>query len=308
MNRRELLTAGLGALAFMVAPRCAGARGPLSPRLPHLRFGYAAITWGGDDRGAIDDIAALGFRGIQLRASAVEEWGDRPEALRALLSARGLTLVALSSGTLSLDPAREAEDLARHVRHARFLRDAGGLYLQVIDERPRGREPRADDFRRLGSLLGELGRRVADVGVTMGYHHHMGSLGEAPDEIARVLEGTDPRHVRLVLDTAHYRQGGGDPAVAVREYADRLLFLHLKDVEAPLPGQGPGSYRFVELGRGSVDFRAVFAALERVGFDGWGIVELDAVPDGAGSPRESAAISRAYLEGLGFEGVVREPT
>lgn len=295
MNRRELLATGLGALALLGA----GVR-PGGARNPRIRFGYAAITWGGDDRRAIEDIAALGFRGIQLRASAVEEWGGRPRALRDLLADRGLALVALSSGTLGLDPAREAEDLERHVRHARFLRDAGGLYLQVLDQRPRGRDPTPDDFRRLGSLLTELGRRTADLGIPVGYHNHMGALGEAPDEVARVLDATDPRYVRLILDTAHYQQGGGDPAAAVREYGDRLLFLHLKDLEAPLPGQGPGSYRFVEMGRGKVDFPAVFAALERVRFEGWGIVELDAVPDDARTPKESGAISRAYLEGLGF--------
>lgn len=294
MNRRELLAAGVGALVSIAGLRRRRARNP------RLSFGYAAITWGGEDRRAIDDIAALGFRGIQLRASAVDQWGERPEALRELLTERGLTLVALSSGTVRLDPAREAEDLARHVRHAKFLRDAGGLYLQVLDERPRDRTPTPDDFRRLGALLTELGRRTADLGIPTGYHNHMGALGEAPDEVARVLEATDPRYVRLILDTAHYRQGGGDPAAAVREYADRLLFLHLKDLEAPLPGEGPGSYRFVELGRGKVDFRAVFAALEDVGFEGWGIVELDAVPDGARTAKQSGAISRAYLEALGF--------
>ena len=33
-----------------------------------IRFGYAAITWGGDDLKAIDEIAGIGFRGIQLRS------------------------------------------------------------------------------------------------------------------------------------------------------------------------------------------------------------------------------------------------
>ena len=294
MNRRELLVTGIGALAL-----AAGVR-PARARNPRIRFGYAAITWGGDDRGAMDDVAALGFRGIQLRASAVETWGERPAELRQLLDERNLTMVALSSGTIGLEPAAEAEERARHLRHARFVREVGGLYLQVIDRRPPGREPTGDDYRRMGRLLTELGRRTADVGVALGYHHHMDALGEAPDEIARVLDATDPRYVGLVLDTAHHRQGGGDPATAARAYGDQLLFLHLKDLEAPVRGGPPESYRFVELGRGGIDFPAVFAALERVGFEGWGIVELDAVPESARTPKESAAISRGYLERLGF--------
>jgi inosose dehydratase len=45
------------------------------------RFGYAAITWGGNDRQAMADIADVGFRGIQLRTSAVQAFGEQPTAL-----------------------------------------------------------------------------------------------------------------------------------------------------------------------------------------------------------------------------------
>lgn len=272
-------------------------------RQAEIRFGYAAITWGGNDRQAIDDIAEVGFRGIQLRASAVDAWGGRPDELKDLLAARGLTLVALSSGLVRLDPAHEEEDLALHLHNARFLRDAGGLYLQVLDERPRGRTVAPDDYRRMGVLLTELGRRTADLGIPLAYHNHMGNLGQAPEEVARVLDAADPRFVKLLLDVAHYTQAGGDPAVAVRRYADRLVFLHVKDVESPVPGEGPQSYRFVELGRGNVDLPAVFAALQRADFSGWAVVELDGPVAPERTPKDSARHARTYIEttlGLGI--------
>jgi inosose dehydratase len=300
MRRRDFLARGLGAAALAAQLSCAGRTSPASGRAS-IRFGYAAITWGDDDRRAIDDIADVGFPGIQLRASAVSEWGPRPGELKDLLSTRGLTFVALSSGLVRLDPAFEAEDLALHLRHARFLRDAGGLYLQVLDERPRGRATTPDDYRRMGRLLTELGRRTADLGIPLGYHNHMGNLGQAPDEVARVLEASDPRYVRLQLDTAHWAQAGGDPADAVRRYADRLLFLHVKDLESPIPGGEAQSWRFVGLGRGRLDFRAFFGALRNVGFDGWAIVELDRTVEPGQTPKESAVQARAYLEqALGF--------
>ncbi len=73
--------------------------------------------------------------------------------------------------------------------------------------------------------------------------------------------------------------------------------MHIKDVE-PLRGNADAKhpYRFVELGRGKVDIPAVFDALHQVDFRGWAIVELDAVPDTARSPKESALISKKYLE------------
>lgn len=130
----------------------------------------------------------------------------------------------------------------------------------------------------------------------------MGNLGQAPEEVARVLDSAGAEFVKLELDTAHYQQAGGDPAVAIAHYGDRLLFLHVKDVESPMPGRGPESYRFVELGRGQVDFPAIFRALERIQFEGWAVVELDSVPGSGGSPLQSALIARQYIENtLGLE-------
>src|ERR1041385_1705645 len=143
MRRRDFLAT---AIAATCVPRGRGARA-------RGRLGYAAISGRGNDRQAIDDIAALGYRGIQLRLSAMTTWGDRPAELKELLAAHRLTLVALSSGDVSLDPAKEQEQLAQHTRNARFVRDVGGKYLQVIDNRPKGRDPAPEDFRRMGQLI-----------------------------------------------------------------------------------------------------------------------------------------------------------
>ena len=259
-----------------------------------IRFGYAAITWGSALTQAMDDIAAVGFDGIQLRGEAFQQYGDRPAALKEALAAHKLTFVALSSGNLSIDPAREQDERATHVRHARFVRDVGGLYLQVIDERPTGRAIVAEDYRRLGALLTELGKRTADLGIPLVYHHHMNSLGEKPDQVEAVLGAADRKHVRVLFDTAHYQQGGGDPAAAIRKYRDWIEVLHLKDVRAGATG-GAGAYQFVELGRGRVDLPGVFAALRETNFSGWGIVELDRVPDPGGTPKGSAEINKRYL-------------
>ncbi len=268
---------------------------PIPPGPSEIRLGYAAITWGGNDRQAIDDIAALGFKGIQLRSNCIEEFAGSSAAVRDLLEKHKLAFVALSSGGLSIDRVA-SEEIAKHVAHAKFLHDAGGLYLQVTDDRPKDRAITAADYKRLGQLLTELGKRTADLGISLGYHNHMGSLGERPEELDQILEAADPRYAKLELDIAHYFQGGGDPVKAIEKYGDRLLFLHIKDVER-LPGGDPRtSYRFVELGRGQVDLPAVFTALHKVNFRGWAIVELDDVPDKTRAPKEYAAISKKYLE------------
>src|SRR5260370_34961462 len=99
-----------------------------------MSMGYAYLTWGGKDRQAIEDIASLGFHGIQLRANVIEEFGSASE-LRDLLQKHELKMVALSSGGVRIDPAVEAEELAKHAAHAKFGKNPGGLYRQVTDDR-----------------------------------------------------------------------------------------------------------------------------------------------------------------------------
>jgi inosose dehydratase len=267
---------------------------PIPPGPSDIQYGYAAITWGGNDRQAIDDVSALGFRGIQIRSNAIEEFGSA-QPLRALLEKHNLTFVALSSGGLHVD-SPESDEITKHLAHAKFLRDAGGKYLQVTDDRP-NRAIIAADYKKLGHLLTELGKQTADLGISLGYHNHMGSLGERPEEVDQILAATDPRFAKLELDIAHYYQGGGDPVKAIEKYSDRLLFLHIKDVEKLPDGSNPRkNYRFVELGRGEVDLPAVFEALKRIKFRGWAIVELDDVPDRSRTPKECATISKKYME------------
>lgn len=295
-SRRDFLRqVGIGAAAGALLPLRSSHSGILMNAPSEIQFGYAAITWGGNDEQAIDDISALGFPGIQLRANVLAKYAEQPSALRDLLAQHRLTFVALSSGNVSVDPAVEAQTIDEQVAHAKFLRDAGGLYLQLIDERPKGWPVDATNIKRLGRLLTEIGKRTADVGIPVAYHPHMGSIGEKPNDAEQVLDASDPKYVRLLLDVAHYQVGGGDPAAAIRKYRDRLLLLHIKDARRPIRESGP-SYEFVELGRGSVDLPGVFAALRDVKFRGWAIVELDSVPDNARTPKESAAISKRYLQ------------
>src|SRR5258707_15172450 len=46
---------------------------PIPPGPSEIHYGYAAITWGGNDPQAIDHVSAPGFRGIQLPSNSVDE-------------------------------------------------------------------------------------------------------------------------------------------------------------------------------------------------------------------------------------------
>ncbi len=316
-RRHFLTTIGLASAASLApwpsAAQSPAARTPLYPPTDLSMFdrpiggvqpfamplAYQAITWGGKDLQAIEEIGAGGFKGIQLRSPIFAEYGSKPAELKAILTKHKVSLVVLSSGNVNGDPKVEADEITRHMKHAQFVKDLGGLYLQVIDERPKGRAATPDDYKRMGALLTKLGTRCTDMGVTLVYHNHMNALGERPEEVDAVLAAADPRFVKLLLDIAHYTQSGGDPVKAVQAYHQRTAVIHLKDVISPLPGdtkEPMRSYRFVELGRGKVNITGVVQALRQVRFRGWGVIELDAVPDPARTPKECLAINKQYVE------------
>jgi inosose dehydratase len=136
-------------------------------------------------------------------------------------------------------------------------------------------------------------------------HPHAGSYLEFADEIEAVLDAVD---VGLCLDTGHAAYAGLDPVALYRRYADRIPYLHLKDVDAAVRTKAVGSPLdfwqsisagiFCPLGAGLVDFSALTIALSEHGFDGWATVEQDRDP--GGDPVADLVTSRTFLEGLGI--------
>ncbi|MGD0739770.1 MAG: sugar phosphate isomerase/epimerase [Terracidiphilus sp.] len=311
-SRREFLAglAGAGALATLPRPVRASVAGPLYPPMnlsafqtpihhgeTEIRLGCAAMTWGDNAANAINDISADGFAGIQLRAPTLDQYPD-PHVLRDLLAQNKLTFVALSSGQTSIDPAVRAQQLETHVQHARYVQEAGGHYLQLISAGAKpGQTFTADQYKLQGEVFTEIGKHIADYGIKLGFHNHMNSIGQPPEAVDAILAASDPNYAYLLLDVAHYVQGGGDPVAAIHKYSKRILFMHFKDVKN---ADNPNGYEWVELGNGRVDLPGVIAALHEVHFRGWGVVELDRVPKGdALTPKEANAVSLQFLEKLG---------
>lgn len=288
-TRREFLTAAGAAYAVSALAKLPAG----------IRYGYTAMTWGKDEKQAIDDIATAGFEGIQFRIDATTEF--QPDELKSRLAAKKLSFVALSGGEVSIDAGARDEAIAKQAANAKFLKDSGGLYLQVLDQlKAYPRSVTAEECRKLGALLTEIGKRSADTGIPLVYHNHMNTISEHPENLDRVLEASDAKYVHLLLDTAHSTAGGGNPAEAIRKYRERLRLVHLKDVvDASMSAPGAKyPFQWVELGQGKVDLRAVFAALEEVKFRGWAVVELDRVPVAGRTPLESAMMNRRFLDGL----------
>ncbi|WP_247231527.1 sugar phosphate isomerase/epimerase [Telluribacter sp. SYSU D00476] len=290
LDRRSFLrTAALAASALVTSPVWADELVKKSG----IKIGYSSITWGGKDEQAIKDLASLGYKGVQLRANTFGPYRNKVSDLRRMLTENGLELCMFSSGNVEIDPAKEASTIDTHVAHASFVKALGGSSLQLTNNvRPKDRAPSVDELKRLAAVMNEIGKQTADMGVQAVYHNHMHQLGETPEEVDVIVQAMDPRYVKLLLDIAHYKQGGGEPEKAVLQYKNMIHALHLKDTK---PADTKNGYKFVELGQGRVDVPAVFKALNKIKFDGWAVVELDGVPDPEKSPLVCAEINKKFI-------------
>ena len=133
---------------------------------------------------------------------------------------------------------------------------------------------------------------------------------QAPEEVRELFKRTDPDLVGLCLDTGHWHFGGGDALQCIQEYGNRVTYLHLKDCHAGVLEkvraenldymQAVAAGVFCELGKGMVDFPAVLAAMEKLGYDGWAIVEQDVLTDDKTAPKRISQANRDYLKSIGY--------
>ena len=278
------------------------------------RYDYARV---------LDEIAASGYAGTELG-----DWGfmpTDPTVLRGELDRRGLKMLGSWVNVNFQDKNRHEESTEACVRTAKLLAAVGGPDALVV----LGPDPYTDPMRSSNSgrispamSLDEDGwrvfaqgtdytaRRVRDeTGLRSVLHHHTGTWIETPAETERLMDMTDGESVGLVFDTGHWAFGGGDPLAGIRQFADRIWYVHFKDHDPAVHVQsriqewdGPqsvGKGIFPELGQGDVDFPGVLAALNEIGYDGWIVVEQDVLP-GLGRPLESAKRNREYLRSIGL--------
>ncbi|MFH1969981.1 MAG: sugar phosphate isomerase/epimerase [Verrucomicrobiota bacterium] len=144
-------------------------------------------------------------------------------------------------------------------------------------------------------------KACARFGIRAALHNHLGSPVESQAQLEEFL-GRCPE-CGLILDTGHLAAAGGDPIAIVRQYAGRLLVVHVKDWLVKDAGVGLDRWyergRFCELGAGNIgqDHKAFVQELKKTGYDGWVFVEHDTH---LRDPMLDLAVSREYLRSAGI--------
>ncbi len=290
MNRRDFITqASILTASSFLSLEALAAKGK-------HKIAYSAITWNGNDLVAIGDIAALGFKGIQLRANTYAPFKDKPQDLKDTITKSGLQLAMFSSGNVGIQDDI-SKDIETHLNHAKFIKALGGSSLQITNNvRPKDRLPTTEELKKYAKNMSEVAKVVkGETGIQPAYHNHMNQLGETPEEVDLIFNEMNHDYILALLDVAHYTQGGGNPVEAVMKYKDILYATHIKDTKAVDSKSG---YQFVELGQGRVDLAGVFKALDKIKFKGWNIIELDSVPVKGRTALECGQTSKKFLESI----------
>jgi inosose dehydratase len=257
------------------------------------------ITWRDDLETGMREASGLGFQACETFTHLALAHADDPDAFRALLAGEGLRLSALYAGARFSDAVTAGETIAEIERIARFLAALGVDRIVLGPGGPRTGPSTPEMLKQACQTIEEAARRTAALGVHACVHPHLGTEIQDRAEIDAIMAGTDPELVGFCPDTAHLTGAGMDPVDLIRVYGRRIGYVHLKDIgdDAPvgpdLNSSGTDAMTFFcELGRGSVDFPAVLAALRDVGYTGWMTVEIDSTTT---TPLESLTICRDYL-------------
>jgi sugar phosphate isomerase/epimerase len=284
MNRRTFLTSiGLAAAAANLG--CASsARAVGGPRRLR-RVGIQLYSLRDDARRDLErtlaDIAAIGYDDVELLGS-MNNFGMPPARLREVLDRNGLRAPSTHVGGGALD------DLDRQLDEAQTL---GHQYV-IVASLPIQGQRTLDDYRRWADRFNEAGSRSRAQGIWIGFHNHANDHtpigGVVPYDL--LVERTDPAIVRHQLDTGNTAMAGHDPLDYMRRYGARYWSFHVKDV----PRLSATSD--TELGKGVLDFRRLFASIDRID-EKHMFVEQETYP---GAPVDSLRRDYEYVSRLEF--------
>jgi inosose dehydratase len=286
-----------------------------------VRIGINPITWTNDDVPELGGDTPLdtclaetrqaGYAGTELGG----KFPRQSSVLRPIMDRFGLAVISgwYDGRCAEKDVAAEMDAVADHLQ---LLKDMGSSHVVYADTSlgrhgaiwgPISQRPvlAADEWPAYGRKLTELAERMADFGVRMAFHHHMGTIVETDEEVGLLMRHTVPA-VGLLYDTGHSAFAGGDPLSLVKAHVGRIVHVHCKDARRPILDKARREDMsfmhavlegiFTVPGDGFIDYPAILRVLADNGYQGWLVVEAEQ------DPRKAHPLTYATM---GFENLSR---
>lgn len=224
------------------------------------------------------DVAQLGYEEVEFAGY----FGRPPRAIKQLLDRNGLKS---PSAHVGLDKMRSG--WYRTLNEASQM-DQKWLVIAWLPEEDRNS---IDAIKRTADLFNRAAGDAKTFKIRVAYHNHDWEFREVEGRriLDVLLEETDPELIDFELDLYWITKAGADPFDYFARFPGRFPLLHLKD------SSGAPEHRMTEVGKGVIDFKAVFRAAEQAGIKHC-YVEHDNPED----PMASVATSYRYLDSLEF--------
>jgi inosose dehydratase len=268
-----------------------------------VKIGISPISWQNDDlpdltaaytmEQALREAREIGYTGVERGRRMPSD----TEGLRRYLTANGLSLCGgwCSGNLLVNDVKTEIEAVRQQVEqfvalgapcivYAECSNTVQGNIAVPVNNRPKFAPA---DIRAYGAKLSELAKWMADQGMPLAYHHHMGSFIESEDDVNALMEGSTPE-MKLLFDTGHLLFGGADVMRTLDRWADRVHHVHFKDIRPKVVQDIRQNNRsfldaviagaFTVPGDGCIDFQAIADKLKAMDYHGWIVVEAEQDP------------------------------
>lgn len=268
-----------------------------------VKIGISPISWQNDDlpdltaaytmEQALQEAREIGYTGVERGRRMPSDTAG----LGAYLTANGLALCGgwCSGNLLVNDVKTEIEAVRAQVEQFVALKAPCIVYAECsntvqgniavpVNDRPKFSR---EDVRAYGKKLSEVAKWMADQGMALAYHHHMGSFIEAEADVDALMEGSTA-DVKLLFDTGHLLFGGADVMRTLDRWADRIHHVHFKDIRAEVVKDVRETRKsfldaviagaFTVPGDGCIDFQAVTDKLKAIGYAGWIVVEAEQDP------------------------------
>ena len=287
-----------------------------------VKLGIAPIAWTNDDmpdlgkentfEQCVSEMALAGFTGSEVG----NKYPKDPEVLKKALDLRGISICnQWFSSFIRTKPLEEVEAECR--AQLAFLK-AMGAKIIGFSEQSYSVQGQMDtpifghkyvlndiEWEQLCAGLNYLGKIAKEeYGISLTYHHHMGTVVQSAEETRRLMEGTDPEYVSLLFDSGHFAYCGEDPLEMVTTWIDRIKHVHLKDIRPEVVAevkaedksflQGVRMGAFTIPGDGCIDFDPIFKVLEEHDYEGYMLVEAEQDPAKA-NPLEYAIRARRFI-------------
>lgn len=205
--------------------------------------------------GTIEKVAGIGYKGLEFAGY----FGIDALELRRVLDR--LDIVAVNS---HVSVQRLTDNMDAEIEYARIL----GMKTITIPALPKDIRKNIPALLEMSQLFPGFAEKCRQNGLQLCYHNHDFEFAKVENEYLLDIFLNATKGMRLELDTFWSEYAGLDTKAFMRQHADRLEYIHLKDM---IRGSEP---HFAEVGEGCLDIRSFVRTAVDLGVT-WAIVEQD---------------------------------